>query len=195
MRKSKKALVAVAVAVAALAAMVGPASASAAVWLHNGEPLSGPTELSLRGGEVVQVPAGAFLCNAEATMTTEGGSTAQIAAYEVDLGTCEGFLGEFKECEVTAATPQGLPWAVTVNSEDLTAKNVGVSYSFDEACPIHKVESSFPEVTVTLEEPSAIRYFQFGQEGVGKVDGEEGWLIDSGILQLPEEEFGEYGIG
>jgi hypothetical protein len=37
--------------------------------------------------------------------------------------------------------------------------------------------------------------FNFSQEGVGKVDGQEGWLIDSGILQLPEEEFGTYGIG
>jgi len=188
-------LAAAAVAVVAIAAMVGSASASAAVWQKNGKPLSESVELSLHGGEVIQVPAGAFLCNADATMATSGGSTAQITAYSIELGTCEGLLGEFSGCEVTAATPENLPWAVTVNSEDLTAHEFAVAYSFDEACPIQEVESSFPEVTLTLEEPSAIRNFNFAQEGTGKVDGEEGWLIDSGILQLPEEQFGIYGIG
>ena len=195
MRKSMRTSVAAAVAVVAMAAMVASAPASAAVWQKSGKPLSESVELQLHGGEVIQVAAGAFNCNANATMTTAGGSTAQITAYSIELGTCEGLLGEFVGCEVTAATPENLPWAVTVNTEDLTAQEIAISYSFDEACPIHKVESSFPEVSVTLEEPSAIRDFRIGQEGVGKVDGKEGWLIDSGILQLPEEEFGIYGIG
>jgi hypothetical protein len=195
MRKSRNTLAAVAVAFVAVAAMVGPASASAAVWLHNGEPLAEATELTPRGGEVIQVPAGAFLCNSEATIATEGGSTAQVTAYSVELSSCEGLLGEFKECAVTAATVENLPWAVSVNAETLTVKEVGITYSFDEACPIHKVESSFPEVTMTLEEPSAIQRFNFGAEGVGKVEGEEGFLIDSGVLQLPEGQSGAYGIG
>lgn len=195
MKRFKNTLGAVLIAAVAIAVFAGPASASAAVWLHSGEPLSEAKELSLRGGEVIQVPAGAFLCNAEATMTTEGGSTAQITAYNVELSSCSGLLGEFNGCEVTAATVANLPWDVTVNSADLTVEEVGISYSFDEACPIHEVETSFPEVTLTLEEPEAIRNFNFSQEGVGKADGEEGWLIDSGILQLPEEEFGTYGIG
>lgn len=195
MRNSKRTSVAVAVAVVAMVAMVTSASASAAVWQKNGKPLSESVELPLHGGEVIQVSAGAFLCNANATLATAGGSTAQITAYSVELGTCEGLLGEFDGCEVTAATPENLPWAVTVNAEDLTVQKMAISYSFDKACPIQKVESSFPGVGVTLEEPSAIRYFRFGQEGVGKVDGEEGWLIDSAILQLPEEDFGIYGIG
>src|SRR4051794_9904748 len=195
MRRFRSTLGAGLVAVVAVALFVGPASASASVWLHDGEPLNEAKELSLRGGEVIQVPAGAFLCNAEATMTTEGGSTAQITAYSVELSSCGGLLGEFNGCEVTAATVANLPWEVTVNSADLTAEEVGISYSFDEACPIHQVETSFPEVTLTLEEPEAIRNFNFSQEGVGKVDGGEGWLIDSGVLQLPEEEFGTYGIG
>ncbi|HEY2480277.1 MAG TPA: hypothetical protein VGI17_16305 [Solirubrobacterales bacterium] len=195
MRSLKTPLLAAAATLVAIAALAGPASASASVWLHNGEPLAKHVELPLRGGEVIQVPAGAFHCNAEATLSTEGGSTAQITAYNIELETCEGLLGEFNECQVTAATVNNLPWSVTVNAEDLTVKKVGISYSFDEACPIHKVESSLPEVTVTLEEPSAIRLLQFGQEGTGKVDGEEGFLIDSGFLQLSEEDSGQYGIG
>lgn len=195
MRRVKITLGAGLVLAIAIAVLSGPASASASVWLHEGKPLSEAKEFSLRGGEVIQVPAGAFLCNAEATMTTEGGSTAEITAYDVELNSCSSLLGEFNGCEVTAATVEGLPWDVTVNSVDLTVGKVGISYSFDEACPIHKVETGFPGVTLTLEEPQAIRNFNFSQEGVGKVDGEEGWLIDSGILQLPEEEFGTYGIG
>lgn len=195
MRKSKSTLVAAAIAVVAMAAMVASASASAAVWQKNGKPLSEFVELPLHGGEVIQVSAGTFLCNANATMTTAGGSTAQITAYSIELGSCQGLLGEFNGCEVTVATPENLPWALTVNSEDLTAQEVAISYSFDEACPIQTVELSFPEVSVTLEEPSAIRNFHIAQEGIGKVDGEEGWLIDSAILQLPEEVFGVYGIG
>lgn len=193
MRKLMSMLLVTAVAVVGMAAT--GASASAAVWQKNGEPLSESVEFSLHGGEVIQVSAGAFLCNADATMTTAGGSTAQITAYSIELGSCEGLLGEFDGCEVTAATPENLPWAVTVNSEDLTVQEVAISYSFDETCPVQTVESSFPEAGVTLEEPSAIRNFRLGQEGTGKVDGEEGWLTDSDILQLPEEEFGIYGIG
>ena len=195
MRRFKRTYGGALVGLVAIAALVAPASASAAVWLHEGKPLGEAAELSLRGGEVIQVPAGAFLCNAEATMTTAGGSTAQITAYTVELSSCSGLLGEFNGCEVTAATVENLPWSITVNSTDLTAAEVAISYSFDEACPIQEVETSFPQVTLTPEEPGAIRYFNFSQEGVGKVDGEEGWLIDSGVLQLPEEEFGTYGIG
>ena len=195
MKGFKRTLGAVSVLAVAIAVLAGPASASAAVWLHNGAPFSESREQSLRGGEVVQVPAGAFLCNAEATLTTAGGSTAQITAYNVELASCSGLLGEFNGCEVTAASVENLPWNVTVNTVDLTAGKVGITYSFDEGCPIHKVAAGFPEVLLPLEAPEAIRNFNFSQEGVGRVDGEEGWLIDSGVLQLPEEEFGTYGIG
>jgi hypothetical protein len=191
----KHALLVAASALAAMAALALPASASASVWLREGKPLAEQVELSLTGGEVLEVGGSSLLCEASATMTTEGGSTAQVTAYNVLEASCLGLAGELEGCEVTAATPAGLPWSVTVNSVDLTAHGVGIGYSFNEACPIHKIETGFPELTLTPEEPSAIRNFHFSQEGIAKVDGEEATLDYTGVLQLPEEDFDIYGIG
>ncbi|HWN72332.1 MAG TPA: hypothetical protein VNN15_00830, partial [Solirubrobacterales bacterium] len=128
-------------------------------------------------------------------MTTEGGSSAQITAYEINKASCVGVAGELAGCEVTSATPVGLPWGVGVNSVDLTAEGVAVDYSFNEACAIGEIETDFPELTLTPEEPSAIQLFRFSQEGSAKVDGKEATVGYTGSLQLPEEEFGTYGIG
>jgi hypothetical protein len=196
MTKSRKSLsAAIAALVVAVAVLAGPASASASVWLHEGKPLSEHVELPLGGGEVIEVGTSTLLCDTAATMTTEGGSTAEITAYNVEKASCIGLSGGVEGCEVTAATPQSLPWSVSVNSVDLTAKGAGVTYSFDAGCSIDKIETSFPELTLTPEEPAAIRLFHFHQEGTGKVDGESASLTDSGALELPEADFGKYGIG
>jgi hypothetical protein len=142
-----------------------------------------------------EVSGAAMVCEAGATMTTKGGSTAQITAYDVKEVSCVGLAGELEGCEVTAATPKGLPWSVAVNTADLTAKEVKLDYSFDKACGIQKIEESFPELLLTPEEPSAIRLFHFNQEGTAKVDGEATSFNNGGSLQLPEELFDKYGIG
>jgi hypothetical protein len=187
------------VAMAAFAAVgvlvVGQAAGSSSVWLHNGEPLNEPIELSLKGGDLIEIGTAAFLCNATATLTTEGGSTAEITAYNVETSRCAGLAGKLEGCKVTTATARDLPWSISVNSVDLTAHEVGVAYSFDEACPIQEVETSFPGLTLTPEEPSAIRLFHFGEKGTGEVDGEEATLTDGGALQMPEADLGTYGIG
>jgi hypothetical protein len=195
MHPKKKALLAAASALAAVAAMALPASASASVWLKEGQPLKEKVQLSLSGGEVIETSGGAMLCNDTATISTEGGSAAQITAYSIAKATCVGFSGNLSGCEVTAATTSGLPWSVTVNTVDLTAKGVAVTYSLNEACAVHKIEVSFASLTLTPEEPSAIRFFHFKGEGPGKVDGKESTLTFSGVLELPEAEFGKYGIG
>jgi hypothetical protein len=84
-------------------------------------------------------------------MTTEGGSTAKITAYAIEKSSCVGLSGGVEGCEVTAATPKTLPWSVTVNTSTLTAKATGVTYSFDTGCSIKKIETSFPELTLTPE--------------------------------------------
>jgi hypothetical protein len=195
MRNRNKPLLAAAAVLAVVAALAVPASASASVWLKEGSPLKEKVELALTGGEVIEVGGATLVCNNTATMTTEGGSAAQITAYNVEKGSCVGFSGNLEGCNVTAATPQGLSWGVTVNSVDLTAKEVGVSYSFNEACAVHKIEVSFANLTLTPEEPSAIRFFHFKEEGTGKVDGKEAKLTFSGLLEVPEADFGKYGIG
>jgi hypothetical protein len=195
MKKSKYVLITGAILLISAVALSLPASATTSVWLHEGEPLSEHAELALTGGEVIEVGGSAMVCQTSATMTTEGGSTAQVVAYEIDKASCFGVAGELEGCEVTAATPVGLPWDVGVNSVDLTAEDVAVDYSLDEACPIDKIEIDFPELTLTPEEPGAIQLFRFSQEGKAKVDGKEATLSYTGSLQLPEEEFGTYGIG
>lgn len=142
-----------------------------------------------------EVSGAAMVCEASATMTTKGGNTAQITAYDVKEASCVGLAGNLEGCEVTAATPKDLPWSVAVNTADLTAKEVKVDYSFDKACGIQKIEVSFPSLTLTPEEPSAIRLFHFNQEGTAKVDGKEALFNNGGSLSLPEELFDKYGIG
>lgn len=195
MKNRKHALLVAASALAAMAALALPASASASVWLFEGKALEKQVELPLAGGELFEVSGAAMICEASATMTTEGGSTAQITAYDVKEASCVGLAGKLEGCEVTAATPKGLPWSVAVNTADLTAKEVKVDYSFDKACGIQKIEASFSSLTLTPEEPSAIRAFHFNQEGTAKVDGKEASFNNGGSLQLPEELFDKYGIG
>ena len=196
MKYSKKnALLAAASALAVVAGLAVPASATASVWLKEGSPLKEKVELPLTGGEVIELSNGAMLCNAAATMTTEGGSSAQITAYNIDKASCVGFSGSLQECKATAVTTSGLPWSVTVNAVDLTAKGIGITYTLNEACAIHKIEVSFAGMTLTPEEPSAIRFFHFKESGTGKVDGKEASLTFSGLLELPEGDLGKYGIG
>jgi hypothetical protein len=195
MKKSKYGLLIAIGVVAAAAALALPAMAGSSAWLHEGEPLEEHAALTAAGGEVIEIGSSVLLCQSSATLTTEGGSSAQITAYSVDKASCAGVAGQLEGCTVTAATTTGLPWSVTVNTTDLTAASVRVTYSFNEACSIGKVETNFPGLTITPEEPSAIHLFRFSQEGTAKVDGKETAINYVGSLQLPEEEFGTYGIG
>jgi hypothetical protein len=195
MRSSKYVLLAVAAALVAVAALALPAAASESVWLKEGKPLEEEVELGLTAGEVIEVSAGTLFCEGGATMTTEGGTTAQVTAY-LNEPTCIGLGGSLEGCEVTAVSPKGLPWSVVVNTSDLTAKEVAVSYSFDKSCAVQNVETSFPSLTLTPESQSEIRLFYFKVEkGTAKVDGKSAEITYSGSLNLGEEDFDIYGIG
>jgi hypothetical protein len=195
MKKSKYVLLAVACAAAVAALVAIPASATTSVWLHEGEPLAESVELAPTGGEVIEFGGSVLVCQSSATIATEGSSTAQITAYDVDKASCAGVAGQLEGCTVTAATPTGLPWSIAVNTTDLTADEVRVDYSFDESCPIGEIKTSFAELVLTPEEPSAISLFHFSQEGTAEVDGKGTAIGYFGSLNLPEEEAGTYGIG
>jgi hypothetical protein len=195
MKSWKKPLLIAVCALAATAALALPASASAAVWQHEGKELKSKVEFSLTGGEVIEVSGAVLLCETTATMTTEGGSTAKITAYDVKEATCVGLAGKLEGCEVTTATPKNLSWGVSVTTGDLSAKEVAMAYTFDKACEIQKIETSFPSLTLTPESPEAIRFFHFGQETKAQVDSKETALTYSGSLNLPEKDFDTYGIG
>jgi hypothetical protein len=197
MMKSRKGLVIAMTAFVAVAAMIGAASALAGVWKHEGKELKEKHTFSLTGADVVEVESGAsvLICNTSATMTTAGGSTASVTAFAVEKSSCEGFAGKFKGCTVTAATPKTLPYSVTVGSTTLTVKNFGVTYTLNSGCGITSVATSYPELTLIPEEPSAIQFFHYGQAGTGKVNGSSASITDGGVWQLPEAEWGNYGIG
>jgi hypothetical protein len=195
MKKSKYVLMAIAGAAAVVAILALPASATTSAWLHEGEPLEESVELRPTGGEVVEFGGSVLICETSATITTEGGSTAQITDYDVNAASCAGVAGQVEGCEVEATTPKGLPWNVSVNSSDLTAEEVQVAYWFDGACPIGEIRTEFAELTLTPEEPSAIDLFRFSQEGTGLVDGKAAPIGYFGSLNLPEGELGTYGIG
>ncbi len=194
MRKSRK-LLAVLTALVVIGALIGVASAFAGVWKHEGKELKEKTTFSLTGGEVIEVGSSALICSDSATMTTSGGETASITAFAVEASSCVGLSGEFEGCTVTSATPKTLPYSVTVHTTTLTVKNFGVTYALNSGCKITKVEASYPELTLTVEEPSAIREFQFGQTATGKVNGSSKSITDGGAWQLPEAVAGHYGIG
>lgn len=195
MKKSRKPLLIGAAVLVVVVALVGAASALAAVWKHEGKTLAEKVELPLSGGEVIEVGSSALLCDSTATLTTEGGSAAQVTAFAVEKGTCVGLSGSFKGCEVTAATPKTLPYGVTVNAEDLTMKGFGITYAFNAGCSVSKLETSYPEMTLTPETPSAIKLFHFGVTATGKVDGEAASITDGGAWQLPAADSEKYGIG
>lgn len=197
MKKSRKRLVIAVTALVAIAALVGAASALAGVWKHEGAELKEETTFVMTGGEVIEVEGGAsvLLCNSTVTMTTSGGSTASITAFEVEKSSCVGLAGKFEGCTVSSVTPQTLPYGVTVGSSTLTVKGFGATYTMNAGCEISSVEAAYPELTLTAEEPSSIRLFHFGQTATGKVNGSSASVTDGGAWQLSEAQSGQYRIG
>jgi hypothetical protein len=197
MKMSRKGIVLAVTALVAVMALVGAGSALAGVWKKGGSELKEKITLSMTGGEFVEIESGAssLSCNTTATMTTSGGSTASVTAFAVNKTSCEGFSGKFKGCTVASATPKTLPWSVTVNTTTLTVKNAGVKYTMNAGCSISSVETNFPELTLTPEEPTSIVFFHFGQTGTGKVNGTSASVTSGGTWLLPEADFGKYGIG
>jgi hypothetical protein len=192
----KKAVLLAVAAIAALALLAVPVSASAAVWKKEGVALKEKTEFKATGGEVIEVNGGVMICEGGMTMTTEGGSSAKVTGYSITNTTCSGLAGNLVGCTVSSVTPAGLPWSVTVNTSDLTAKSVKLTYAFATGCAVKKIETSFAELKLVPEpEPGAISLFSFSTSGTATVDGKAATLGWFGSFSLPESQAGKYGIG
>jgi hypothetical protein len=183
-------------AVAAVAALAVPASASAAVWLHEGKPFEEHVEMNLSGGDTIEAGGNVLLCfSSSGTITTEGGSTGQLS-YEVNPESCIGLAGEIEGCTATEVSTTGTPWTLHVNAEDVTATAVEVEYLLDPGCSVQSIGVDFPELTLVPEpNPEAFNLFRWSQAGPGEVDGEPTEVEYFGSLSLAEEELGTYGIG
>ncbi|HEY6731086.1 MAG TPA: hypothetical protein VI039_08690 [Solirubrobacterales bacterium] len=174
-------------------ALVGPAGASAtAVWEHEGAPLEEHVEIGLEGSQIFITEAGGMICEVDATLTAEPGSTGRVTNFTTKK--CQGLFGEIAGCTVTGAEQPAGPWDVHVNTADLTATEVALVRTFNEGCPVKRIESNIPELTTLLPEPGAIGEIEYFGNGGASIDGgpvgeyEEigSWFVNPA---------GTYGIG
>jgi hypothetical protein len=181
---------AVAVVVAACVALAAPVMAQALVWKHNGVNLTKFISLSLPGGENFETELSGewsgMNCEVKATMTTEGGSSAKITAYEIK--SCAKGFGKMSSCSVVAKEAKGLPWTVHVNAtNDLTITNMRVRRTFSAGCPVTELDKTMTSVTVTLNTPSKITEMEFSGSATNyKAFGS--WTVEG-------TNSGTYGIG
>lgn len=151
-------------------ALVGPASASAtAVWQHEGVPLAEHAEMSLEGSQIFVTEAGGMICEVDATLTAEPGSTGAVT--NITSTKCQGLFGELAGCTVTGTEQPAGPWDVHVTTSDLVVTNAALVRTFNAGCPVKRIESSIPELTTTLVEPGAIGEIEWSGEGSASIDG------------------------
>jgi hypothetical protein len=191
--KLEKILLLAAMALAA-SAFVVPATASAAVWLHEGVPVEEHVELDLTGAEVFQTPKGGMICNLQATLATNGGSTAEIAGVAFENEGCTGF-GGLAKCTLIAAEATSSPWTVDVNAEDLTITSNDIRRTFDPECPVEELESKVAALKATPDNTGAIAELAFSGEGTAHFEASETTYTTFGSFILDEEDAGTYGIG
>jgi hypothetical protein len=183
--KISKLVVLAGLAVLALAAATGPASASAAVWTKEGTKVTSFVELGLTGGEVFEANASGMSCKVSAKLTTEGGSTGQITSFKTV--ECPTGFGEMTGCKVALSEAKGLPWTVNVNTTTLTIVGMHVRRTFAAGCPVTEFNKTISSTTVTLTTPTKITEMSY----VGETTGYK----DFGSFTIEGTNSGRYGIG
>lgn len=174
-------------------ALVGPASASAtAVWQHEGVPLEEHAEMSLEGSQIFITEAGGMICEVDATLTAEPGSTGRVTEFETTK--CQGLFGALVGCTVTGSEQPAGPWDVHVTTTDLDVTKATLVRTFNEGCPVKRIVSTIPELTYLLPEPGAIGEIEYsGNGGAGINGGPEGEYEEIGSWFVTPA--GTYGIG
>ena len=160
------------------------ASASAAVWKDKGTNVTSFFQLDMTGLETVEIPpfAGSFACEVRVTLTSSGGSTAQITKWEVKA--CVG-TEDLAKCKLSSYQSKSLPWSVTVTSTpDLSISSGEVVRKFS-SCPILEVASPATTLTATPDSASAIKEFEFVNTAKTR----------HGFLSIDPPNAGTYGIG
>ncbi len=150
----KKMMLLASMALAAFA-VAGPASASAHEWTDNEAGFSGHLTQGLTGFISFGNPEAGqnkFGCEAEVTLTMEGGSsTGQVTAFNVNTAACahEGEL--FEGCELVEDQATGLPWTVHITAETkITITNAEVFNRYENcASGLTTAKVTAPDVTVT----------------------------------------------
>lgn len=173
-------------AIAAIVVLAVPAFASASVWKHNGSNLKKFVSLGLTGGEIFTTSSeNGMNCELHATMTTEGGSTAEITEFKTK--SCPKGFGSFEKCELTGAEAVGLPWTVDVNTSDLTVTGWHTIRKFKN-CGTTELNKTLGSVTLTLNTPTAISEMEWLTEIAGGYKS-------GGSFTIEGTNKGTYGIG
>jgi len=172
-------------AIASIGMLVVPALASASVWQKEGSELSEFAEINMSGLDIFEVSEkNAMICEVNVTMTTEGGESALVTGYETEA--CPEGTGTLAECHLSGDEPEGLPWEVHVNENDLTITGLHTKRTFT-GCTTTTLDKTIGSVTVRLEAPSLISGMEF--------IGEEGGYSIFDSLTLAEEDSEIYAIG
>jgi hypothetical protein len=154
MEINKRLLLASAIAVIVVLAV--PALALASVWKDGGVKVTKLISIGLTGAEIFEASEGnGMQCELHATLTTEGGSTGKITAFETKA--CAKSFGTFKKCELNTAEAKGLPWTVDVTTTDLAITGWHTKRTFKGAeCKTTELDKTVGTVTMTLNTPTAI---------------------------------------
>ncbi len=177
-------------AVMAALVLAAPATALGAVWKHNGSNLAEHIEIGLTGSEIFEIaPTGetknGMLCEVHATMTTEGGSEAQITKFETK--SCGSGFGSLAGCALSEAKAEGLPWTVEVKTTDLKVLKWHTLRKFKTGCSTSELNKTVTSVTLTLNIPSAITEMEW----LGEITGYK----TRGSFTVDAPNSGTYGIG
>jgi hypothetical protein len=185
MKLDKRQLLAVLLAAMVVVALVGSATASAAVWKDGGKEVTTAFELGLSGGANYEIEssAGGVNCEEHMTLSSTGKSNATITKFENKSCTTFGTLAK---CAVQTVEAIGLPWTATVEATKLTVSSMHVKHKFKTGCATTEINQTL-NVTLTPNSTSSITSFElFGTSGTYKQFGS--YTVDS-----PNS--GTYGIG
>lgn len=190
-----KKMMLLATAVAAVLAFAIPASASAAEWTHNEEPLTENANVEFNGS--------ASFLNAEGTGIACSTAFAKVTLEPGDMGTVTAFgavaptvncptTGLLKTlgCQVKEGgiTPEGLPWTIDVNANDFTITGVKITTDL-ENCILGSVTIE-GNVTATPDSTNPIHNVTLS----GTLSSSLGGSVSVGGT-LDASPSGTYGIG
>jgi hypothetical protein len=185
MKLDKRRLFAVLLAATAVVALVGSATASAAVWKDAGKEVTTAFALGLTGGANYEIneSAGGVNCSEHLTLKSTGGSNASITAFENKSCTTFGTLAS---CSVQTVEAIGLPWSVTLGTSTLTVNSMHVKHKFKTGCATSEINETL-NVTLTPDNTGSIKTFElFGTSGKYK---------QFGSYEVDAPNSGTYGIG
>jgi hypothetical protein len=171
--------------IASVVVLAVPALALASVWKDSGTNVSSFVSIGLSGAEIFEAGEGNGMnCEVHATLTTEGGSTGKITAFETKK--CPKGFGTFEKCELSSAEGRGLPWTVDVNTSDLTITGWHTKRTFSN-CGTTELNKTVGSVTMTLNTPTAITEMEW----IAAITGYK----TIGSFTVDGTDSGTYGIG